>query len=194
MNQNYVDFNLIPFCDYNNSHTILESEVSTPDKNSEKGVFEHPIKPHEQRALNFLVNEYLLANSYKLTSITFSDENEDQDFEDWQDVGLNIPKPPELLQVYREFMRSTGYDKPPSSTVAVQTEEVEDKVDEEKQLKEQAKEAEFNKLMSEQAEEMERLKQQTVALEQEKTNLQEILAGANLSTAASSTGVIMKFF
>lgn len=82
---------------------------------------EPPIKPHEQRALNFLVYEYLLARSYKLTSITFSDENEDQDFEDWEDVGLNIPKPPDLVQVYREFSRSNGYDKPPSANIGVQT-------------------------------------------------------------------------
>uniref|UniRef100_A0A665X0A3 Uncharacterized protein n=1 Tax=Echeneis naucrates TaxID=173247 RepID=A0A665X0A3_ECHNA len=52
-------------------------------------------------ALNFLVNEYLLKNEYKLSSITFSDENDDQDFELWDDVGLNIPKPPDLLQLYR---------------------------------------------------------------------------------------------
>uniref|UniRef100_A0A452TDH8 RAB11-binding protein RELCH n=1 Tax=Ursus maritimus TaxID=29073 RepID=A0A452TDH8_URSMA len=55
------------------------------------------------RALNFLVNEFLLKNNYKLTSITFSDENDDQDFELWDDVGLNIPKPPDLLQLYRDF-------------------------------------------------------------------------------------------
>lgn len=36
------------------------------------------IKPHEQRALNFLINEYLLLHGYKLTSITFADENENQ--------------------------------------------------------------------------------------------------------------------
>uniref|UniRef100_A0A023EYQ8 Protein phosphatase 2a regulatory subunit a n=1 Tax=Triatoma infestans TaxID=30076 RepID=A0A023EYQ8_TRIIF len=59
------------------------------------------IKPHEQRALNFLINEYLLMRGYKLTSITFADENEDQDFEDWDDVGLNTAKPAELLQIYR---------------------------------------------------------------------------------------------
>lgn len=62
-----------------------------------------PIKPLEKRALNFLVNEFLLKNNYKLTSITFSDENDDQDFELWDDVGLNIPKPPDLLQLYRDF-------------------------------------------------------------------------------------------
>lgn len=26
-----------------------------------------------------------------------------QDFELWDDVGLNIPKPPDLLQLYRDF-------------------------------------------------------------------------------------------
>ncbi|CAM1310177.1 KIAA1468 (predicted), partial [Pycnogonum litorale] len=62
-----------------------------------------PLKPHELRALNYLVNEYLLKHNYKLTSITFSDENEDQDFEDWDDVGLNIAKPPNLLNLYRDF-------------------------------------------------------------------------------------------
>jgi len=92
-------------------------------------VTELPIKPHEQRALNFLINEYLLAKSYKLTSITFSDENENQDFEDWQDVGLNIPKPAELLQIYREYMKANGYDKPPSINVAVQTDFVVEEVE-----------------------------------------------------------------
>ncbi|XP_068565843.1 RAB11-binding protein RELCH homolog isoform X2 [Cebidichthys violaceus] len=62
---------------------------------------QEPIRPLEKRALNFLVNEYLLKNEYKLSSITFSDENDDQDFELWDDVGLNIPKPPDLLQLYR---------------------------------------------------------------------------------------------
>lgn len=100
----------------------LEGSLKTPDKSSENNMAtELPIKPHEQRALNFLVNEYLLARSYKLTSITFSDECEDQDFEDWEDIGLNIPKPVELLQIYREYMRTNGYDKPPSVNVAVQT-------------------------------------------------------------------------
>ena len=36
------------------------------------------MRPHEKRALNFLVNEYLLKNGYRMTSVTFSDENADQ--------------------------------------------------------------------------------------------------------------------
>ena len=36
------------------------------------------MKPHEKRAVNFLVNEYLLNSEYRLTSVTFCDENADQ--------------------------------------------------------------------------------------------------------------------
>ena len=81
------------------------------------------MKPLEKRAINFLVNEYLLYNDYKLSSVTFAEENEDQvgielllsirwrlkyrinfqDFEDWDDVGLNTPKPPDLLRLYRDY-------------------------------------------------------------------------------------------
>lgn len=39
---------------------------------------QEPIRPLEKRALNFLVNEYLLKSEYKLSAITFSDENDDQ--------------------------------------------------------------------------------------------------------------------
>lgn len=128
------------------------------------------------------MNEYLLAQSYKLTSITFSDENENQDFEDWQEVGLNIPKPPELLQIYREFMRSTGYDKPPSSSISVQT-------DDDLLQTDNSKEEELNKFISEQAEEMERLKQQAITLEEEKSNLQQMIVSSNLTEAAAEVKI-----
>ncbi|XP_059468785.1 RAB11-binding protein RELCH homolog isoform X2 [Neocloeon triangulifer] len=65
-------------------------------------------RPHEQRALNFLVNEYLLRQGYKLTAVTFSEENSEQDFDDWDDVGLNIPRPPELHQLYRVTHKETA--------------------------------------------------------------------------------------
>lgn len=57
---------------------LLESETSTPDKKAVRSQNSDGIKPHEQRALNFLINEYLLTHGYKLTSITFADENENQ--------------------------------------------------------------------------------------------------------------------
>ncbi|KAK0082778.1 hypothetical protein PV325_009838 [Microctonus aethiopoides] len=104
-----------------NLTVMTDPESTFPNKVNDKiQLIDSPIKPHEQRALNFLVNEYLLAQSYKLTSITFSDENENQDFEDWQDVGLNIPKPSNLLQIYREFHRRIDSDKPQSLDASVQ--------------------------------------------------------------------------
>ncbi|XP_068437321.1 RAB11-binding protein RELCH homolog isoform X7 [Clinocottus analis] len=82
---------------------VAESEGPSQERKNFKSSpeIQEPIRPLEKRALNFLVNEYLLTNEHKLSSITFSDENDDQDFELWDDVGLNIPKPPDLLQLYR---------------------------------------------------------------------------------------------
>lgn len=51
-----------------------QSKTSSPSADSGYDV----IKPHEKRAINFLVNEYLLIQDYKLTSVTFSEENENQ--------------------------------------------------------------------------------------------------------------------
>ncbi|KAF3703486.1 LisH domain and HEAT repeat-containing protein KIAA1468 -like protein [Channa argus] len=85
-----------------------ESEMPSQERKNFKSSpeIQEPIRPLEKRALNFLVNEYLLKNENKLSSITFSDENDDQDFEVWDDVGLNIPKPPDLLQLYRNCATS----------------------------------------------------------------------------------------
>lgn len=110
-----------------NASFLQESETSSPDKGSLKQLNSEGIKPHEQRALNFLINEYLLLHGYKLTSITFADENENQDFEDWDDVGLNIAKPVELLQLYREGIKKTGYNTVHTS---VQTDENDSKAEE----------------------------------------------------------------
>ncbi|CAB3369196.1 Hypothetical predicted protein [Cloeon dipterum] len=82
-----------------------EVHVTSSKTNS---ISSEAIRPHEQRALNFLVNEYLLRQGYKLTAVTFSDENNEQDFDDWDDVGLNIPRPPELPQLYRVTHKETN--------------------------------------------------------------------------------------
>lgn len=42
-----------------------------------------------------------------------------KDFEEWDDVGLNIPKPAELLPLYREGLRQAGHD---STVASCQTE------------------------------------------------------------------------
>lgn len=57
---------------------FTESDTASPIKGDQQNVLVDTIKPHEQRALNFLVNEYLLLHGYKLTSITFADENQSQ--------------------------------------------------------------------------------------------------------------------
>lgn len=52
----------------NNSQSNTHTHHSTPE----------PMKAYEQRAINFLVHEYLLTHGYRLTSITFADENTEQ--------------------------------------------------------------------------------------------------------------------
>ena len=61
------------------------------------------IRPFERRTLNYLINEYLLMNNYKLTSVTFGEENEASDLEDWDSIGLNCARPPDLTQLYRWY-------------------------------------------------------------------------------------------
>ena len=83
-----------------------ETELPSPDNvNESMGNLteDEPVQSYEKRALNFLINEYLLKSNYKLTSVTFSEENAVQDFEDWDDVGINISKPPDLIHLYRGF-------------------------------------------------------------------------------------------
>jgi hypothetical protein len=61
------------------------------------------VRPFERRALNYLVNEYLLTNNYKLTSVTFEEENDTSDLENWDSVGLNCARPPDINQLYRWY-------------------------------------------------------------------------------------------
>ena len=75
--------------------------------NAESIVSDESLMPYERRALNFLINEYLLKYGYKLTSVTFSEENDGQDFDDWDDVGINISKPPNLLKLFRDYGHHT---------------------------------------------------------------------------------------
>ena len=87
---------------------LQENYTDTVDINTDHGNSdiddESLIKAHEQRIVNFLINEYLLQYGYKLTSITFSDENNDADyFEDWDNIGINVTKPPNLLKLYRDY-------------------------------------------------------------------------------------------
>lgn len=92
------------------------------------------IKPHEQRALNFLINEYLLLYGYKLSSITFADENESQDFDDWDDVGLNTPRPKELLLLYRDALKGSKIVNGPTCDSQCQTTDTHELEDQSQQI------------------------------------------------------------
>jgi hypothetical protein len=71
--------NLTQQVELENASTRSETESTSSQNNL---VTHHstpePMKAYEQRAVNFLVHEYLLTHGYRLTSITFADENTDQ--------------------------------------------------------------------------------------------------------------------
>ncbi|XP_052741764.1 RAB11-binding protein RELCH homolog isoform X2 [Bicyclus anynana] len=143
---------------------------SALDNNSKSNFNQRSLKPHEKRALNFLINEYLLLQNYKLTSITFSDENPDQEFEDWDDVGLNMPRPANLISLFWGSTTNMNVPKADASTatdmctanIMCQTEN--DDV-----------------CLLIQAEEIELLKQKITALETEKLNFQKLYDAALVS-------------
>ena len=79
------------------SFWVAEPELSTPEQQADKlaefggqGHDDAAIKPYERRALNFLVNEYLLLNDYKVSSVTLAEENEDQvsDLDWWSGLSF----------------------------------------------------------------------------------------------------------
>lgn len=99
-------------------HPVIASNVSLTNPVNRTSARKEPNedltagKPYEIRALNYLVNEYLMQFNYKLSAITFCDENEDQDFESWDDVGLNVPKPPDLVQLFRNYWLNSSRNSP----------------------------------------------------------------------------------
>ena len=66
------------------------------------------LMPHDKNAINFLINEYLLEQHYKLTQITFAEENESLDLECWDNVGLNRSKPPNLRLLYKYYLNKNN--------------------------------------------------------------------------------------
>jgi len=91
------------------SDSHSSQNISKLHHNNVIQVAPEPMRAYEQRAINFLVHEYLLLHGYRLTSITFADENVEQDFEHWDDVGLNIERPTDLLAMYRHSHRSKWF-------------------------------------------------------------------------------------
>lgn len=97
------DYDYIETVNQNNTQNdTIKQQLTSSSKTNTK------LMPHDKNAINFLINEYLLENSYKMTSITFSEENESQDLEDWDVIGLNRSKPPNLLQLYKNFMNKNN--------------------------------------------------------------------------------------
>ncbi|KAM6977479.1 RAB11-binding protein RELCH homolog isoform 1-T1 [Aplochiton taeniatus] len=145
-----------------------ESEVSSQERKNFKSSpeIQEPIRSLEKRALNFLVNEYLLKSDYKLSAITFSDENDDQDFELWDDVGLNIPKPPDLLHLYRN-----GGCGPPSPRDTVDVAVGGDSA--ETNLNSQEQQRKFDLQQQQQTEVVQELEYQISLLSSEKDSLAE---------------------
>ncbi|XP_063827914.1 RAB11-binding protein RELCH homolog [Ostrinia nubilalis] len=160
---------------------------STLDKTAKDKFNQRSLKPHEKRALNFLINEYLLLQDYKLTSITFSDENPDQEFEDWDDVGLNMPRPAGLVSL---FWGNTALNMPKvdaSTQVDIQVMDIDSQTDiEEGNVCVSCQtsldvDTDWNHELLIQAEEIELLKQKIIALETEKLNFQKLYDAAIVS-------------
>ncbi len=84
---------------------IKNSDTQMTIKGNDDQTLTKAVMPHEKNVLNFLINEYLLEQNYKMTSVTFAEENESQDLEDWDSMGLNRPKPPNLCHIYKNFSR-----------------------------------------------------------------------------------------
>lgn len=96
-----------------NKEIIFDIDVEKSEKkdNEIKLELTKALMPHDKNAINFLVNEYLLQNDYKMTSVTFAEENEAQDLEDWDVVGLNRAKPPNLSQIYKFYINKNKLNK-----------------------------------------------------------------------------------
>ncbi|XP_045495915.1 RAB11-binding protein RELCH-like [Colias croceus] len=172
---------------------------STLDKNVKNNFNQKSLKPHEKRALNFLINEYLLLQDYKLTSITFSDENPEQEFEDWDDVGLNMPRPSGLISLFRgsttavnvpKYDVATQYDSDYWSDAECQTD-----LDENVCVSCQTtidNDSDWNHEILIQAEEINLLKQKIIALETEKLNFQKLYDAAIVSLNSLTSPVSEK--
>ncbi|KAM7542647.1 hypothetical protein Aperf_G00000007512 [Anoplocephala perfoliata] len=83
-----------------------ELATSPTPTNSEFEAFRdsEPASDTESRALRFLINEYLLHNGCKMSAVQFAEECDvvdQQDLDDWDDVGLTCDRPPDLLCLLR---------------------------------------------------------------------------------------------
>lgn len=156
-NQNKnVNFNLNPNeNDYEEEYDLIEknqfpnSTLNQETRNNHSDKTKHlpskqQIMPHDKNAINFLINEYLLENNYKMTSVTFSEENESLDLEDWDVVGLNRSKPPNLFQLYKLYLNKSKLLENTKKEFESNKKEAEVKVDAEVQVEIETKTSETN--------------------------------------------------
>ena len=73
-----------------------------------------------------------------MTSVTFGEENDTSDLEDWDSVGLNSARPPDLSQLYRWYCYQLNVEneKPVTEDFSMLVNFDADLQDEHKQLKE----------------------------------------------------------
>jgi predicted RNase H-like nuclease (RuvC/YqgF family) len=83
--------------------TPLKVKITRNEEEEEEDDFinEQILLPHDKNSINFLINEYLLQQNYKMTSVTFSEENESLNLEDWDEIGLNKAKPPSIINLFK---------------------------------------------------------------------------------------------
>ena len=67
------------------------------------GSSKSPAYSSEQRTLNYLINQYLFSNNYKLTSVTFAEENESIDLDSWNGMTPENVSLPDLIHLYRWY-------------------------------------------------------------------------------------------
>jgi hypothetical protein len=83
--------------------TPLKVKITRNEEEEEEDDFinEQILLLHDKNSINFLINEYLLQQNYKMTSVTFSEENESLNLEDWDEIGLNKAKPPSIINLFK---------------------------------------------------------------------------------------------
>ena len=97
------------------------SQGNSSEEEKEEDEEELQIKPHEKKFLNYLVNDYLMINGYKFTAVTFSDECDEQNFDDWEEVSSYSVGNPTILSIYRNSGYKAMNDKSKSADAEGQT-------------------------------------------------------------------------
>ncbi|CAH8663013.1 unnamed protein product [Dicrocoelium dendriticum] len=83
----------------------VPSNASQDVRNSTRA-HQQNMHPHELRALCVLINDFLLQHNYRITAVQFVEESESaglQDVGSWDQVGVNLDKPPDLLHLLRSY-------------------------------------------------------------------------------------------